>query len=343
MSFDPSKVLFVGLGKSAVAWYRCYLPALYLGCDWAGYVGDPPQAQMITGLVKRETRVPIFTDYDIVVLQQVTGPQWLKFIRELQERGIKVLYECDDYLHGIKNQRDHDFREHYTPEYLAKMEMCLRACDGMIASTNYIGRRYRKFNSNVFVCENGLDTARYRLTRPPRPTVNIGWSGATAHRNAVEPWLQVVADVMEWREKTCFISVGQPYANAFQQVFGNRALAIPFTSIETYPAAMTMFDIALAPSGNTNFFAGKSDLRWLEAGALGIPVIANPTVYPKITHGENGFHAETPADVEELLNELVQNEELRTAVGESAQSYVANNRDMRIACMQWANAFEEML
>ena len=44
---------------------------------------------------------------------------------------------------------------------------------------------------------------------------------------------------------------------------------------------MSTFDVALAPSGNNNLFRGKSDLRWLEASALGIPVVGDPEVYPE--------------------------------------------------------------
>ena len=54
---------------------------------------------------------------------------------------------------------------------------------------------------------------------------------------------------------------------------------------------MSTFDVALAPSGNNNLFRGKSDLRWLEASALGIPVVGDPAVYPEIEDGITGSAA----------------------------------------------------
>ena len=57
---------------------------------------------------------------------------------------------------------------------------------------------------------------------------------------------------------------------------------------------MTLFDIAIAPSAENNLFRGKSDLRWLEASALGIPLVAHPDVYPEIEDGVTGVHARTP-------------------------------------------------
>ena len=71
--------------------------------------------------------------------------------------------------------------------------------------------------------------------------------------------------------------------------------------IEVYPASMTLFDIAIAPSAENNLFRGKSDLRWLEASALGIPLVAHPEVYPEIEDGVTGVHARTPGEVEAAL------------------------------------------
>jgi hypothetical protein len=61
---------------------------------------------------------------------------------------------------------------------------------------------------------------------------------------------------------------------------------------------MTIFDVAIAPSAENNLFRGKSDLRWLEASALSVPLVAHPDVYPEIEDGVTGVHARTPAGVE---------------------------------------------
>ena len=82
---------------------------------------------------------------------------------------------------------------------------------------------------------------------------------------------------MHEREDIRFVSVGQPFARDLEPRVRRRArLTVPFSTFETYPASMTLFDVALAPAGRTNFYRGKSDLRWLEASALGMPLIADP-------------------------------------------------------------------
>jgi glycosyltransferase involved in cell wall biosynthesis len=316
---------------------------MFMGADWAGVDGQPGDLKLSTGLVKRATQLPNWDDYDIVVLQQPRGREWLAKIHELQSRGIKVIYEIDDYLHGIRKMKDHDFKDSFTKEALAEFELCMRVCDGLIASTDYIARRYRAFSKRTWACLNGIDTGRYNLTRPPRPTVNIGWAGGTGHRDAIAPWLGKVANLMNEHDEVCFVSIGQPFANVFEERWPGRALATPFTSIETYPAAMCMFDIALAPAGKGLFFRGKSDLRWLEASALGIPVIADPDVYPQIEDSVTGFYAASPQAAGDVMYELVTNESLRVRVGQQAREMVRETRDMRVMVRQWVKVFDEVL
>lgn len=342
-------VCFVGLGTSALAYYRCMLPALALGADWCGVQGVPPKLHWATGLIRDEngnpvSQMPDLSKYKVVVLQQPSGPGWIDAIKALQGVGVKVVYEVDDYLHGIKHMDDHDFREQYGNQYLSQAEAAMKACDALIASTEWIRGNYSHFNKNAYLCRNGIDIARYELSRPKRPTVNIGWAGATGHLKACIPWFQQTANIMRMRSKTCFVSIGQGFAEGFKQHFGEeRAVSVPWAAIEQYPAAMTMFDVALAPGGSGGWWRGKSDLRWLEAGALGIPIIANPNVYPEIEHGVTGFHAHSPQEMAEILLALVDNEKLRTTVGDNAREYVRTKRDIKVMARQWVDALNEIV
>jgi glycosyltransferase involved in cell wall biosynthesis len=214
----------------------------------------------------------------------------------------------------------------------------MRACDGLICSTEYIARRYARFNPNVYVCRNGLDVGRYALTIPQRPAVNIGWAGATGHAKAVVPWLHAVIEVMREDANVCFVSIGEPrYAEAVAaRIAPQRAIGIPFCPLECYPAAMCTFDIALAPAEQTAWYRGKSDLRWLEAGALGIPIIADPAIYPEIVHGHTGFHARNPSEVAAIIRVLVNDPARRREVGENARRHVHAQRTSETAAMQWS-------
>lgn len=335
---EPKDILFIGLGATPICWYRCALPAQSLGADWCGVYGTPPNVTLQTGLVRRDTRVPDFEDYSVVVVQQPHGQDWQRFIRKLQANGTTVLYEIDDYLHGVSKIKGHHFGGWYTKKKLAQYEVCMRMCDGLIVSTDYLARRYRKFNKNVYVCRNGIDLSRYELTIPERSTTNIGWAGATGHAEPLVKWLNgAVIPLMQRYGDTCFVSIGGPeYAAPVKRMMGEeRAIGIPFTFLETYPAAMTMLDIALAPAGRGNWYEAKSDLRWLEAGALGIPIVADPFVYGEIENGVTGFHASDPSEAKGIIEDLVDQPELGRRVGEAARAYVHRERSAAIASLAW--------
>jgi glycosyltransferase involved in cell wall biosynthesis len=332
------KTLFLSRGSNAVAWYRCALPALALGCDWACYDAvEPPHTNLVWGRTERPLTFSDVAGYDVVIVQQPRGAAWLKAIRDWQDAGIAVLFEIDDYLRAIRKMDDHAFADKFGKKAIEDMELCMRATDGVICSTQWLADRYTSLNPTAFVCRNGLDVKRYALTRPQRDHVAIGWAGATGHRNGMLPWLEPVMEVMRRRSETTFVSIGGQKFGAMiaPKVGDGRVLDVPWAPFDVYPAAMTLMDVALAPAGRNNFFRGKSDLRWLEAGALGIPLVADPEVYPEIEHGVTGFHASTPAEVRELLLELVADRDLRERVGAGAKAHVNEHRNARVAAQQW--------
>jgi glycosyltransferase involved in cell wall biosynthesis len=339
---DIPRTLFIGISNGAVAWYRCALPATVLGCDWVGVRGGPSAYEIRSGDVAGTFTLADAADYEVVIVQQVSGREWLKAIRAWQAAGVTVLYEIDDWLHGVRRLKHHSHAERLDRAAVETYELCMRAADGIICSTDWLARRYRPLNRRTWTCRNGLDLVRYRFTRPERDHVGIGWAGGTGHAEAARPWVEQVRHVMRERPDTTFTSVGQPFAHWLQDEFGDRTLAVPFTALEVYPAAMTHYDIALAPAGKSDYFKGKSDLRWLEASALSMPCIADPDVYPEIEHGVTGFHASTPAEMGDILRELVADRELRERVGAAAHAHVTEHRSAQVAAGSWADVLYEV-
>jgi glycosyltransferase involved in cell wall biosynthesis len=335
------RTLFIGISNGAVSWYRCALPATVLGCDWVGLTGEPEAHAFRTGNVPADFALADAATYDVVVVQQVSGHAWLRQIRAWQAAGVTVLYEVDDWLHGVRRVRHHAFASRLDRTTVEAHELCMRAADGIICSTDWLARRYQRLNRRTWTCRNGIDLARFAYTAPTRDYVGIGWAGGTGHVDATRPWVREVRALMCERPNTRFISVGQPFADWLTPEFGARALALPFTALEVYPAAMMHYDIALAPAGKSDYFKGKSDLRWLEAAALKQPCIADPDTYPEIEHGITGFHASTPAEAGEIMRELVADAGLRERVGNAAHEYVVENRSAQFAARSWAAVLTE--
>jgi glycosyltransferase involved in cell wall biosynthesis len=335
------RTLFVGKATAAVCWYRCALPAMALGQDWIGVHGDPSDLKVHTGQTAKPFEFDDLFDYEVVVLQQPEA-SWTTLIRRLKALGIVVLFEIDDYVQAVRKMAGHEGRHHWDKKRLAGLERNMREADGIICSTGFLARKYAAFNPNTWICRNGLDLRRYEYEPgPARPGVTVGWAGGVGHKTALGPWLPEVAAVMRARPEVRFATVGQPFARELEPEFGpERALAIPFSHLETYPASMTIFDVAIAPSGGNNLFRGKSDLRWLEASALGTPLIADPVVYPEIEPGVTGFHASSPGEMRVILESLIDDPVLRERVGSAAREHVREHRSIAAVSREWATVLE---
>jgi glycosyltransferase involved in cell wall biosynthesis len=332
------RTLFLTSGTGAVAWYRCALPAMALGADWAATVGPPQQSGPVSGTLPTDYDL-LEADHEVIVVQEAHGDLWEEAIQGWQAAGCTVLYEVDDWLHGVADVTGHALATRYNPGVLRAYEACMRAADGLLCSTRWLADTYAELNPNTYVCRNGIDPKRFALTPPAREHVTIGWSGGTGHESAVGPWMGSVAAVLRAHPHTRFLTVGEPFGAELAPEFGQaRARAVPFTDMEVYPAAMTHFDIALAPAGPGGYFRAKSDLRWLEASALGIPVIGDPAVYPDIEHGVTGFHAATPAEAQRCLELLVSDPALRAEVGARARAHVLEHRSIGVAAAAWSAA-----
>ena len=162
MSLRSEDVLFIGKAWTVVSWYRTGMPSFHLGTDWAGMAGHPPHLQMHTSLKRGGHTPPVLSDYKIVVLQQPHGQKWFSAIKKLQKQGIKVIYEIDDYLHGVHKIKNHRSKHAFTKKILPEYELCMRGADALICSTEALAKEYRKFNPNVYVARNFIDDKRYR-------------------------------------------------------------------------------------------------------------------------------------------------------------------------------------
>jgi len=143
-----------------------------------------------------------------------------------------------------------------------------------------------------------------------------------------------------------FISIGQNFAEAMSQrgVDQKRIIGIPWTSIELYPNAMTLFDIALAPARDSNWYRAKSQLRYYEAAASGACTVGTGWLYDEIIDGITGFKVETGTTEEwyEKLKICVTDHHLRGKMQQMSKAMAWNEFDMMNRRNQWMDVFDDV-
>ena len=110
--------------------------------------------------------------------------------------------------------------------------------------------------------------------------------------------------------------------------FGERVRRFELTDWQGWFRRMAEMDIVLAPLEKDNIFCrAKSEIKFVEAGALGLPVVASDidSFRASMTHGRDGFLAANEKEWRKSLEALISDKELRSRMGEAARKTVLQN------------------
>lgn len=214
-------------------------------------------------------------DPDVIVLQRQIGDERLEAMRRIKafSRAYKV-YELDDYLPNLPMKSVH--REQMPRDILKSLRRGLGFVDRFVVSTQPLADAFSGLHGDIRVVENrlpvdwwsGLSSKRQRGRKP-----RVGWAGGVSHTGDLE----LIADVIkELAEEVEWVFMGmcpdriRPYVH---EVHAGVA-------IDLYPAALAGLDLdlALAPVEQNLFNECKSNLRLLEYGACGFPVVCSDLV-----------------------------------------------------------------
>jgi glycosyltransferase involved in cell wall biosynthesis len=148
-------------------------------------------------------------------------------------------------------------------------------CDRVVVSTHALGNALSSMHHDIRVVPNMLAPHLWTGRRAQRRTSfkpRVGWGGGTSHGGDLEVIAQVIrelADEVDWVFFGMCPQELRPYLKEFHAA----------VSLEAYPAKLSSLnlDLALAPLEYHIFNDCKSNLRLLEYGACGYPVICTDT------------------------------------------------------------------
>jgi glycosyltransferase involved in cell wall biosynthesis len=217
---------------------------------------------------------------DTLILQRKTSDIQIQFLREYQKYLPEVfkIYELDDPLHLIPEKSIHYGK--FPVDVFQRQVNGIQACDRFVVSTEPLAEVFSQYHNNIVVRKNLLPvpTWKHLVGRKVESDLpRVGWGGGTSHQGDLE----LIADVVKhFYGKVRWVFFGmlpemmKPYVTEFHS-------GVP---IDVYPAMMASLglDLAVAPLESNRFNECKSNLRILEYGACGYPVVAS-SVIPYVT------------------------------------------------------------
>ena len=300
---------------------------------------------------------------DVIILERAWKPkltlhQVEQLVRQVRQDGAYLVYSIDDNLLDLEYPPDEELApgDDYLSPRQAVRFFC-RSADGVLVSTEHLKERLARLNPRIVVLPNALDERLfYENGKPLPPDRNtsscrvIGFMGTFTHDADVMMVLQALRGVLRRHSDSLrFQIVGGVSNPSFLRLFQGLPVQTTHPSPEfaAYPnftswmKANMPWDIGISPLDHTLFNRSKSDIKFLDYSALGIPGIYSrvPTYEGTIRHLETGWLAEnTPAAWTEALDSLLADADLRHRLAKNAQEYVFARRTLQYNAHLWREA-----
>ncbi len=269
-------------------------------------------------------------------------------IEELFASGRPVVWETDDLLTELPAERLFAGATEADREFLLAFA---RRAHAVTVSTEPLAEELRAYNANVHVLPNLVDLGLWTRTAPhatgeePGPPV-VGFIGTPGHRRDLER-----VEVALLRVAT---RLGPGVRFRFQGCTTDRLLrlgsahSLPFDPAYLEFAREVAADppaIGVVPLEDTRFNRCKSNIKWLEFAAAGVPaVFSRVAPYAAcVEHGVTGFLAGTdPREWIEPLEALVRDPARRARVAAAAREEVVARFAPEAGARRYEHAWQQI-
>lgn len=293
------------------------------------------------------------TQADAIVIQMVHTPVALQLVRAIKDKfpHKPVLCEVDDHFLSVASYNPAWSTYWPGSPYREIAIAHIKESDGVIVSTPYLKELYGEFNPNVWVVQNAIDFKTWdKVQRKRRPGIRIGWAGGASHEEDVRVILPAIKNITAKHKDVEFVFVNGPAQTGLPDwlkgIKGVSHLA-KWTRIDKYPQALAHldFDIGIAPLQDNAFNRGKSNLRWLEYSALGIPTVASNVGHFAETcrDGIDAYLANDATEFEAKLERLVKDRRLRNQMGAAANARIRADFNVDVVTRTYLTALEEAI
>jgi GT2 family glycosyltransferase/glycosyltransferase involved in cell wall biosynthesis len=209
---------------------------------------------------------------DTLLLHHFFSDQQLAaLIQYKKQTNMRIVLGVDDLLTDIPSYNP--FSKLTPSDTATRIKLACSLADCLVVSTEKLAETYSQFHKNTVIIPNRLSQTIWHnlgVTNPPQEKLRIGWAGAAQHQHD----LKLLKPVIEATQGCCdWVIFGEPpksISQAYYQHHQPVALADYAEKLNSL-----QLDLAVAPLVDNSFNQAKSNLKLLEFGTLGIPVIAS--------------------------------------------------------------------
>lgn len=360
----PLQIAYICMDDGGCAYYRSILPFETI---------KKKEKLSILALRKGCTAAEIEKSLNANVIQiGRTAPQ--NVLREhfqlMQRMGIKLVLEYDDNIWAVNPYSPHyiDFgTEEFTDELtgikiwehgkngfdiesnksrLKAVEDTCSMVDAVTVTQPYLQQVFSQFSNNVIVLPNCVDPSNWTKLDIRRKTdeIRLFWAGGCSH---YVDWLYIIEplkEIMERYKNVKLVIMGQAFKGALEDLPQDRVEFHSWVHFDAYPFRVSMLDpdIALIPLEDNIFNRCKSNIKWVEMSALGIPSVVS-AVSPYIEHynGNNMVAVDNQHDAwVKGISTLIEDRLLGAKIAGEAQKTVMEKFDINKEYRQYLDAYQ---
>ncbi len=270
-----------------------------------------------TGFIKRIASLPLLMWSEYVFIFREAAPVGPPFFEWVIAKILrkKVIYDFDDAI-WLPNTT-HVNRAIGWLKCHSKVGSICKWSYRVSCGNQYLANYARAFNSEVKINPTTIDTEilhnpkRYP-TKEETSTVVIGWTGTHSTLHYLEPLLPILELLSKKYALLRIMVIADKKPNwslpSLQFVKWNKQ-----TEIED----LRKIDIGLMPLSDDPWAHGKCGFKALQYLSLEIPAVVSPVGVNTVIvdHGINGFLCRTPEEWTQNLEQLIQQKDVRHAMG----------------------------